>query len=313
MQEQGVTRRQRSAASPKTEKQVSKGSGLRRERWLGYAFVLPMFVVLIAIVLYPLGEAIRISFFRELGTTVKYVGLGNYLNLLRSGRFWDGLRTSGIYTTASVGLHVALGFPAALFLSRVQRGRKALRLALLVPWMVAEVYGATMWRWMLDPNFGIANYVLRELGVIEQYQAWLGELNLALGSVILVDVWRGFPFLTLILLAGLQTISREEYEAAAIDGAGRLEQLRYITLPHLIEILGVAVTLDIIDTIRRFGIIAVLTGGGPVRATETLPVQIYNTAFVSNDFGLAAAEGVMLLVLLLILSVVYISQLRPNE
>jgi multiple sugar transport system permease protein len=271
-----------------------------------------MFVFLMAIVIYPLVDAFRISLFREVGVNVRYEGLGNYRRLLQSNVFWHGLQVSAIYTVASVALHLVVGLPAALFLSRVRRGRKALRLLLLVPWMVAEVYGATMWVWMLDPNFGVLNYMLRGAGIIRQYQAWLGQPGLALTSVILVDAWRGFPFVTLLLLAGLMTIPMEEYEAAAIDGAGRLQQLRYVTLPHLVEILGVSTTLDVINTIRRFGIIAVMTKGGPVDATEALPMLIYNSAFVANDFGRVAATGVLLLFVLLVLSALYIFQLQPT-
>ncbi|MDB4893983.1 MAG: sugar transporter permease [Firmicutes bacterium] len=290
-----------------------RGRGLRREHWLGYLFVAPLFFFLFVVIFLPLVQAVYTSLFREAGVTVRFVGLGNYTQLLGNGPFWNSLKVTVTYAVAAVALHVLIGLPLALFLNRIRRGRTVMRLAFLTPWMVAPVIGAMMWVWLLDPHFGAVNYMLHSLGLIQQYQVWLGEPALAFWSVVLADVWRGFPFVMLILLAGLQTIPKEEYEASSLDGAAPLQQFRYITLPHLRYLLAVATTLDVINTVRAFDMIAVMTRGGPIHATEVLPVLIYNTAFQANHFGPAAAVGVVLLLLLVVFSSVYIYLLQPGR
>jgi ABC-type sugar transport system permease subunit len=290
-----------------------EGAGrLRRERWLGYLFVAPMLAFLLGIILFPLGHAFLTSLYREAGVNVRFVALGNYARLIDDPTFWNSLWVSVLFTLASVALHLAVAMPVALFLNGLRRGRTTLRLAFLTPWMVTPVLGAIAWVWLLDPHFGVANYLLRGVGAIAENKIWLGEPGLALASVIAVDVWRGFPFIMLILLAGLQTVPREEYEAASIDGAGALQQFRYVTLPHLRYLLIVATTLDVINTVRTFDIVAVMTKGGPVNATEVLPVLIFNTAFQANRFGPAAAIGVVLLGLLLVFSTLYVVLLQSN-
>jgi ABC-type sugar transport system permease subunit len=289
------------------------GQGIRREQRLGYLFVAPMLLFLLGIIFFPLAHAFTTSLYREAGVNVRFVGLGNYRRLLEDEAFWNSLRVSVVFTTASVALHLAVAMPLALFLNQLRRGRTTLRLLFLTPWMVTPVIGATAWVWLLEPHFGVVNYLLRSLGLISAYKIWLGEPALALGSVVAVDVWRGFPFVMLILLAGLQTVPREEYEAASIDGAGAFQRFLFITLPHLRYLLVVATTLDVINTIRTFDIVAVMTRGGPVNATEILPVLIFNTAFQANRFGPAAAVGVVLLLLLLVFSTVYILLLQPER
>src|SRR5690606_32686130 len=148
---------------------------------------------------------------------------------------------------------------------------------------------------------------------IDRYQAWLGQGDLALWSVIIVDVWRGTPFVMLLILAGLQGIPKDQYEAAQIDGATPFQQFRFITLPNLRYLLIVASTLDIIYTVRHFDVIAVMTGGGPIGATEVLPVLIYNTAFTQNNFGRASAIGILLLGIILIFSIFYLRATNPGK
>jgi len=289
------------------------GRGLRRERWLGYLFVAPMLLFLLGIIVLPLAHAFVTSLYREAGVNVRFVGLQNYLRLLDDTAFWNSLRVSVIFTGASVGLHLTIGMPVALFLNTLRRCRTGIRLAFLTPWMVTPVIGAIAWVWLLDPHFGVVNHLLRSVGLIAANKVWLGEPGLALWSVIAVDVWRGFPFVMLILLAGLQTVPKEEYEAASIDGAGALQRFLFVTLPHLRYLLVVATTLDVINTIRTFDIVAVMTRGGPLDATEVLPVLIFNTAFQANRFGPAAAIGVVLLALLLMFSSLYILVLQSER
>lgn len=303
----------RAAIRPARNRQGWTGQGLKREQRLGYVFVAPMLLFLFGIIFFPLGHAFWTSLYREAGVNIRFVGLGNYTRLLDDPIFWNSLRVSVVFTAASVALHLIVAMPVALFLDQLRRGRTTLRLLFLTPWMVTPVIGATAWVWLLEPHFGVVNYLLRSAGLITAYKIWLGEPRLALGSIITVDVWRGFPFVMLILLAGLQTVPREEYEAASIDGAGPFQRFVYITLPHLRYLLMVATTLDVINTVRTFDIVAVMTRGGPINATEVLPVLIFNIAFQANRFGPAAAVGVLLLLLLLVFSTLYILLLQPER
>lgn len=297
----------------KTTKTIWRGAGLRRERWHGYYFLLPAIVLTAILIVVPLGRALWTSLYRTRGLRFDFVGLDNYAYLLTNADFWNSLRLSGIFTAACVSLHMVLGLAIALMLNRVVFARTLLRVGFLAPWIVAPSIGAIIWVWLLEPQFGVVNYMLSSLGLIGRYQAWLGEGDLALWAVIVVDVWRGTPFVMLLILAGLQGIPKDQYEAAAIDGATPWQQFRFITLPNLRYLLIVASTLDIIYTVRHFDIIAVMTGGGPIGATEVLPVLIYNTAFTQNNFGRASAIGILLLGIILIFSIFYLRATNPGK
>ncbi len=290
-----------------------RAPGLRRERLYGYYFIAPAVLLLVAIIVFPLGHAFSTSLYRIRGLRSSFVGFDNYAKVLADDAFWHSLGVSLTFTSICVVLHLVIGLGLALLLNRVRAFKTVLRIAFLTPWMVAPAISAIIWVWLLEPQFGVINYLLREAGLITTYQAWLGIPNLALGSVIAVDVWRGVPFIMLLMLAGLQGIPKEQYEAASLDGAGSLQQFRHVTLPNLRYLIIVASTLDLIYTIRHFDIIAVMTGGGPVDSTEVLPVLLYNTAFHGNRFGEAATIGVLLLILVLAFSAIYIRLLKPGS
>jgi multiple sugar transport system permease protein len=266
-----------------------------------------------AIVVAPLLHAFWTSLHRVRGLNTTFVGLANYARVLSDDAFWHAVGISLVFTGASVALHLVLGLALALLLDDLRVARTPLRILFLTPWMVAPAVGATIWLWLLEPQFGVVNYLLRVLHVTNAPVAWLGEPGTALAAVIAVDVWRGVPFVMLLMLAGLRTIPLEQYEAAAMDGASALQRFRFVTWPNLRYLLVVASTLDVINTIRHYDIIGVMTGGGPAGGTEVLPVLLYNTAFRANRFGEAAAIGVALLVLVLAFSVVYVRLARPDR
>jgi multiple sugar transport system permease protein len=226
--------------------------------------------------------------------------------VLGDDAFWHSLWLSFAFTAVAVALHMALGLALAMLLAELRTARTALRIAFLTPWMVAPAVGATIWLWLLEPQFGVVNYLLRVTHLISAPQAWLGEPVTAFASIVAVDVWRGVPFVMLLMLAGLQTVPPEQYEAAAMDGASAWQRFRYVTWPNLRYLLVVASTLDAINTVRHYDIIGVMTAGGPAEATQVLPVLLYNTAFRGNRFGEAAAIGVLLLLIVLALSTFYI-------
>lgn len=279
--------------------------GGRRRRY-GWLFIAPVLGFLCVVIVVPLCHAFWTSLHRTRGINTTFVGAGNYVRALRDDAFWHSLGVSLGFTGTSVALHLVLGLGLALLLNELRFARTALRIAFLTPWMVAPAVGATIWLWLLEPQFGVLNYLFRATHLISEPVAWLGEPSTALAAVIAVDVWRGVPFVMLLMLAGLQTIPAEQYEAAAMDGAGASQRFRFVTWPNLRYLVVVATTLDVINTIRHYDIIGVMTAGGPAGGTEALPVLLYNTAFRSNRFGEAAAIGVLLLVLVLAFAVVYV-------
>ncbi len=284
-----------------------------RRRLYGYAFVAPVFLFLCAIIVFPLGHAFWTSLQRVRGLRSTFVGFDNYARVLADDAFWHSLSISFAFTGVAVALHMVLGLALALLLDELRSARAALRIAFLTPWMVAPAVGATIWLWLLEPQFGVVNYLLRAAGMIDAPLAWLGEPGPAFASVVAVDVWRGVPFVMLLMLAGLQTVPPEQYEAAAMDGASAWQRFRFVTLPNLRYLLIVATTLDVINTIRHYDIIGVMTAGGPAQATEVLPVLLYNTAFRGNRFGEAAAIGVLLLLIVLALSTFYMRVTRVGS
>ena len=285
----------------------------RLRRKAGLAFVAPTALFLAAVIVFPLAHAFYTSLHRVRGLNATFIGFGNYARLADDATFWHSLGVSFAFTASAVALHLGIGLALALVVNELRAARTALRIVYLTPWMVAPAVGATIWLWLLEPQFGVVNYLLRAAGAIAAPVAWLGEPGTALASVVAVDVWRGVPFVMLLMLAGLQTIPIEQYEAASIDGAGAWTRFRFVTWPNLRYLVVVATTLDVINTIRHYDIIGVMTGGGPAGATEVLPVLIYNTAFRGNRLGEAAAIGVALLGIVLVLAVVYVRTARLDD
>ena len=285
----------------------------RLRRKAGLAFVAPTALFLAAVIVFPLAHAFYTSLHRVRGLNATFIGFGNYARLADDATFWHSLGVSFAFTASAVALHLGIGLALALVVNELRAARTALRIVFLTPWMVAPAVGATIWLWLLEPQFGVVNYLLRAAGAIAAPVAWLGEPGTALASVVAVDVWRGVPFVMLLMLAGLQTIPIEQYEAASIDGAGAWTRFRFVTWPNLRCLVVVATTLDVINTIRHYDIIGVMTGGGPAGATEVLPVLIYNTAFRGNRLGEAAAIGVALLGIVLVLAVVYVRTARLDD
>jgi multiple sugar transport system permease protein len=286
------------------------GRGLARERRHGWYFLAPSLLFLACVILLPLAHAFWTSFHRIRGLNATFVGFANYARVLGEEAFWRALEVSLVFVSVSVAAHMVLGLGLALALDRVRVARTALRILFLTPWMVAAAVGATIWLWLLEPQFGVVNHLLLSAGAIGAPVAWLGQPGTALAAVTAVEIWRGVPFVMLLMLAGLQTIPAEQYEAAEIDGASTWQLFRFVTLPNLKYLIVVASTLDIINVVRHYDIIGVMTAGGPAGGTEVLPALLYNTAFRANRFGEAAAIGVLLLAMVLVFATLYLRATR---
>lgn len=270
----------------------------------GLWFVLPAALALLLVLGYPIVSAIVSSF--KSGPPVSELTTQNYTDAFGDPRFWNGLRVTFAFVGGTVALHVALGMAVALLLNEQIRGQKWLRLVALIPWTVPDVMSGLIWRFMFNPASGIVNHVLSRLGLTDQPIEWLGSPTFALPGVILADVWRGYPFVMVILLAGLQTIPRFQYEAAMVDGANAWQRFRFITLPNLRTVLLVAVVLDVIWQFRRFGLVFNMTGGGPGNRTEIMSLYIYKHYFKYFNFEYAAAMAVILGLIMIVLSLPYI-------
>jgi multiple sugar transport system permease protein len=241
--------------------------------------------------------------------------LSNYAKLLRDELFWDSLWVTVIFVVSTVLLHLLVGLVVALALNVDVFGSTVWRVIAILPWTIPDVIAGLVWRFMFNPTSGIINHLIHQSGITSVYIEWLAHPNLALPSLIFADVWRGYPFVMLILLAGLQAISRELYEAAEVDGASVFQSFRHITLPLLKRMFIVATALDTIWQFRRFGLVYNMTAGGPGHATEILPLYIYKQYFKYFNFEYASAVAVALAVIMLAISIPYVRMVvrRPNE
>jgi multiple sugar transport system permease protein len=279
-------------------------------RALPYLFIAPTIATLAFLVMYPILQVIYISLWNNYLMTKSpaFVGLGNYLWLLQQEIFRLIFSNTTIFTVASVGLHLVAGLGLAMLLSaKLHRLARAMfRGALILPWMFTAVVVAVNWRLILNP-FGIFNALLAQLGLmsLEAPINWFGELSLALPALILVNLWRGYPFVMLMLLAALQSIPPELYEAAAVDGAGACARFRYVTIPSIKPVIASVGLLDAIWNFRLFDLVYLTTGGGPLNSTHVLATYTYRLAFESFEFGKASALAVVMLLSTLVLSVFY--------
>ena len=279
-------------------------------RALPYLFIAPTVATLGLLVLYPILQVIYISLWNNYLMTKSpaFVGLGNYLWLLQQDIFRLIFSNTTIFTVASVGLHLVVGLGLAMLLSaKIHRLPRALfRGALILPWMFTAAVVAVNWRLILNP-FGIFNALLAQFNLmsLEAPINWFGELGLALPALILVNLWRGYPFVMLMLLAALQSIPPELYEAAAVDGAGACARFRYVTIPSIKPVIASVGLLDAIWNFRLFDLVYLTTGGGPLNSTHVLATYTYRLAFESFEFGKASALAVMMLLCTLVLSFFY--------
>lgn len=278
-------------------KQTSKLLMLK-ERLTGYAFVTPTVVTLAALLLYPFCYGIYVSFFKtNLVNKWKFIGLENYMSVLTEPDFWFSLRVTLIFTVCVVVGHFMLGFVFALMLNREMKGRTVFRAILLLPWLFPEVVVANLWRWIFNPSMGFLNSALVEAGILKEPMSWLGSPKFALGVVVFICVWKGYPLVMIQLLAGLQTVSKDVLEAATIDGANSWQTFWRVTLPCMRSTMGVTLVLDVVWWFKHVTMIWLLTQGGPNGASNTIAVDIYKRAFEFFSFGPSSAVAVIVFLL----------------
>ncbi|KUN31087.1 ABC transporter permease [Streptomyces corchorusii] len=280
----------------------------RVSRWL---FLLPALVYLSLFFGYPVVKNVVMSF-QEYSVTTFYtgaapfVGLRNYTAVLSTDVFWQALLTTVLFTVGSIAGQFVLGLALALFFQRKFPLGGLLRSLLLLPWLLPLVVSGTTWRWMLDTDSGIVNEALGDLHLLSSGIPWLTGTSEALVSVVLVNIWVGVPFNTALLYGGLQDIPARYYEAAKLDGAGRLASFRHVTWPLLRPVAGVVLVLGVVYTVKVLDIILVVTGGGPAGATQTLATRSYELSFQQFEFGRGAAMGNVLVLVSLAFALVHL-------
>lgn len=307
-----------SEAATSLQRRLRTGLGALRlagssQTLLGIVLVAPLMLWLAGTILYPLLSAIRISFLDVgiIGTGGEFVGLENYEKILSSDKFWSALGRSLIWVVANAVLQTLAAFATALILKQRFRGQGIARIWVILSWIVPTVVVVIIWRWLLGTSGGIINYLLVTLGITPQPVGFFGSGPGAFASVTFINSWRFFPLMAIILLAGMQGIPEELYEAAAVDGASPWQRFRHITLPGLQPVLFVLGLVGTLWSVNVFDVIWLLTRGGPSSATTTLPVFIYDTAFNRYRLSRSAAASVIVGLLLLAFALLFIRFMSP--
>jgi multiple sugar transport system permease protein len=280
-----------------------------RETFANYTYLLPAAICLGGTVLFPILKSIYMSLFHNVLSRpqdYRFIGLGNYLRLVHDPTFWLTLKNSVVWVFCSVSIQFVLGFLGALLLNAEFRGRAFYRTLNLLPWIIPGVVVGLVWEYIYQPNYGPLNDILKRLGLLTVPIAWLSQPATAMASVIFANIWRGIPFFSIMILAGLQAIPDEVYEAATVDGASVTQRFWHITLPMLRPIIVVATATRIIWTFNYADLIFVMTSGGPANATQITSSYTLLTAYTDLDFGYAATLSVVLLVIMLVFTALYL-------
>jgi trehalose/maltose transport system permease protein len=291
----------------------ARRSVFRGERRLGAAMLAPSLALIALVAAYPIGYAVWLSLNEYSVITPglsRFVGFDNYSEALGSSAFWDAMKTTLLFTVISVGLELVIGLGMALVMHRAFRGRALLRAVVLVPWAILTVVTAITWRTIFEPELGFVNTVLSSLGLPGGDVVWLGEEGYALGVMIFADVWKTAPFMALLLLAGLQGIPDDLYDAAKVDGASAWQRFRGVTLPLLVPAITVALVFRTLDALRIFDLPYVLTKGA--NGTETLSLIAQKELVTNRNTGLGSALAVLTFLTVMTVSYLYIRFVGGN-
>ncbi|MBI3513513.1 MAG: sugar ABC transporter permease [Proteobacteria bacterium] len=287
---------------------------LEDERWLAMALLLPTVVLLGLFIAYPFFEGVYLSITNtKVGVPGAFVGFANFDKIWNDGIFRVAVWNTVLYTFVTTVFKLALGLWLALLLNRHFKGKAFVRAFILLPFIIPTVLSTFAWKWMFDPTFSVINWVLFKLGVITGRINWLGDPELAMISVIIVNVWRGVPFYAISLLAGLQTISPELHEAAAIDGAPPWKRFWYVTWPLLLPVTMVVVLFSVIQTFADFQLVYVLTGGGPANATHLFATYAYQIGVGTGLLSEGAAISLAMFPVLFLVVIIQLLYIRRVE
>lgn len=280
-------------------------------RHFSTAMIMPTIAVLAVMTAYPLVFTLFYSFsdynlLKTLNGSAELIGIKNYIELLTDPYFQQSVWNTVKFTVLTVMFEMLVGLVMALFVNTLKKGQKIMRILLLLPYLLPTVTVALIWRMMLSPNYGIINQFLETLHL--PVYNWFSDMETAFGMLVLIDIWQCAPFVFLLLYASLQSVPQSQYEAARMDGAGRLKILFYVTIPNIRKSLALCALLRTIDSFRLFDKVNLLTGGGPANSTSTITQYLYNYGIKTFDFGFGSAGAVVMMVIVLLLSSLYIKR-----
>ncbi len=288
---------------------IARGRGRRRFSALAFGFIVPAAVIVFLVSIYPVLDAAVLSLFKtSYARKVAFIGLANYTALLGDPGFWRDTGNSLVFTTASLALVLPLSLGLALLLARPLPARGLVRTVVVLPWVVSQTVVALLWAWLLNGDFGPLTWLFE--AAIGYRPAFLSDPSAAMASLVVVNVWASYPQATLLLLAAVQTIPHELYEAASVDGAAGVAVLRHVTLPLIRPTLLVVLIQLTLLYFNMVTLIYTLTGGGPIGSTETLAVRVMKTSFEDWNLGQGAALGLIITAINLLISMIYIKTLR---
>lgn len=280
----------------------------RSQSWLAWLFAAPVLVLVGVLLFYPMAGTVIESLYSSsfISPVPKFEGLATYARIVAGTDFSRVVANSLVWTVAVVLLQNLLGFAVALLLNQNLPGQALMRSLVLLPWVLPGVVAAILWRFMYDPQLGLLNSLLISSGIADRGTAWLAEPSTAMAAAVAAAVWKGFPFSCIVFLAALQTVDREQVEAATVDGAGPLRRLWDVVLPGMRDVIAINLILTTILTFNYFDMIWVLTRGGPQNATHIFPTRIYELGFGQFRFGEAAVYGVFSILVLALLVLLYV-------
>lgn len=285
----------------------------QREQRQAWVLLAPMLLVMLLLTAWPLLRTIWLSFTDAAligsGETPAWTGLENYLYALSDPDFRASIWRTLYFTLVSVTVEGIIGVLVALLLNQKFLGRNVLRVLVILPWALPTIVNAMMWRLNFNPDYGSINALLSQLGIIDGYRSWLGSPEAALNAVMFADIWKNYPLVTLLVLAALQSIPEDLFEAARLDGASAWRRFRAITFPAIVAPLGVALVLRTIDAFKIFDIIYVMTRGGPVDSTKTLSFFVYQESFSYLRAGSGAAYAILMTLMCALLITLYLLML----
>ncbi|VDS04197.1 Trehalose transport system permease protein SugA [Devosia equisanguinis] len=309
-----------SAGVGATRKDATARPSVFQQMWTNradYLYVLPAIIVMLIVIAYPIYYTIELSFFKtppglQLRDKI-FVGTENYSAILSSDVFWKVTINTFVWTIASTLVAFVLGYGCALALHRDFFGRAILRAILIIPWVISAVAASYIWKWIYHSDFGIIGAVMVQLGIVDRQPNFIDNVNTVLPSLIVVNIWREFPFAMIMIMAGLQTVPEQLLRAAKVDGASAWQRFWHVTFPHLRGVSTVTILLLAVANFNSFIVPWIMTGGGPSNASHIWITHIYELAFGRQRWGVAAAYSVLLFIILMVLGYFYVRALNGNE
>lgn len=276
---------------------------------MGYLFVIPTMFLFLVLAVYPVLKTLYLSFFEyrlQFGEVKTFIGFNNFIKVFTTERFYTSFKFTILFTITTVTIEVGLGLLFAQFMNMDFKGKSMLRIVVLIPWAIPTIVSGFIWRFMVNDQYGVVNQILQNLGLIESFIPWLSRSGTASAVLIFADIWKTAPYVSLLVLAGLQNINESLLEAASIDGAGKFKTYWYITLPALKPVLATAVLFRLIQSFKVYTIIVALTNGGPANSTESLTLYTLRTYFDSGNYGYGSALASFTFVVTVLIALMFL-------